>query len=117
MEKVQPLSGFRQFTKTEAVAIMEAKTSKLSATFERELRNIEEKIRSDVRETVKDQLELLLRRIEQNATDIRSLMGKQVDEVWKKQLDATVQKNTENINLIDNNIKSLDNNIRSIASS
>ncbi len=93
MSTIQPISGsgFRQFTKSEAVAIMEAK-------------------HSNVREIVKDQLELLSSRIEQNAKDIRQLLSTDSD----RNLRSLVDKNAENIKLLDSNIKSIDQNIRAV---
>ena len=65
METVRSIdtAGFRQFTKSEAVAVIDAKTSKLSETFERELRDMQEKMHTTVREIVRDQLDLLTKRI------------------------------------------------------
>lgn len=89
---------------------MDAKTSKISELFERELRIMQDKIHSNVREIVKDQLELLSSRIEQNAKDIRQLLCKHEDSG----LRAIVDKNAENIKLLDSNIKSIDQNIRDV---
>tara|TARA_B110001452_G_C15210933_1_gene420038 strand:+ start:1066 stop:1416 length:351 start_codon:yes stop_codon:yes gene_type:complete len=112
MSTIQPISGsgFRQFTKSEAVAIMEAKTAKISEIFERELRTMQDKMHSNVREIVKDQLELLSSRIEQNAKDIRQLLSTDSD----RNLRSLVDKNAENIKLLDSNIKSIDQNIRAV---
>ena len=68
------MSGFRTFTKSEAVAIMEAKTANVSETFERELRELQDKMHTVVREIVKDQLVLLSSRIEQNTSSIQQII-------------------------------------------
>lgn len=114
MSTIQPISGFRQFTRNEAVAIMEAKTAKISEMFERELRMMQDKMHSNVRDIVKDQLELLSSRIEQNAKDIRQLMPIADAGVQLKSLKSLVDKNAENIKLLDRNIKSIDQNIRDV---
>tara|TARA_B100000780_G_scaffold161044_1_gene112524 strand:+ start:280 stop:762 length:483 start_codon:yes stop_codon:yes gene_type:complete len=107
---IQPISGFRQFTKTEAVAIMEAKTAKVSATFERELRAMQEKMHTTMREIVKDQLALLSNRIEQNAKDIRKLLDRKDGD--GDEIRTLVNKNRENIEQLDSNIKTIDQEVR-----
>lgn len=104
---IQPISGFHQFTKTEAIAIMEAKTARQSEIFERELRNMQDKMHTTAREIVKDQLVLLSNRIEQNTKNIQKLLNRSTTG-----LQTLIDKNTENIKLIDSNIKTLDQNIR-----
>lgn len=113
---IQPISGFRTFTKSEAVAIMEAKTAKVSETFERELRDMQDRMHTVVREIVKDQLALLSSRIEQNVRDIQKIVrtsGGQTQE----EIRALVEKNRQNINQLDSNIKTMDQNIRELAAS
>ena len=118
METVRSIdtAGFRQFTKSEAVAVIDAKTSKLSETFERELRDMQEKMHTTVREIVRDQLDLLTKRIEQNTNDIRTLMDRKRDRDFEERVEAITKKNAENIKLIDDNIKTLDKNLQSLTS-
>tara|TARA_B110000091_G_C13359003_1_gene287472 strand:- start:58 stop:396 length:339 start_codon:yes stop_codon:yes gene_type:complete len=108
MATIEPIKGFRQFTKNEVVAVMEAKNAKLSEKIERELRLMQEKIHETVRESVRDQIELLNKRIERNSSDIRDMLKSSHDEQWKTKLEGLIQKNTENIKIMDNNIKTLD---------
>lgn len=110
---IQPISGFRTFTKTEAVAIMEAKTAKVSETFERELRDMQDKIHSIVRELVKDQLVLLSSRIEQNANSIQQIINRR--NISEEEIKSLVKNNQENINQLDSNIKTIDQNIREMS--
>lgn len=114
IKTIQPISGFHQFTKDEVVAIMEAKTAKVSETFERELRTIQDRMHSDVREMVRDQLTLLTKQLEENAENIRTMMLKHENKEDK--LRELVDKNAANIKLLDRNIKSLDQNIRTVVS-
>ncbi len=107
---IQPISGFRTFTKTEAVAIMEAKTAKVSETFERELRDMQDKMHTIVRELVKDQLALLSSRIEQNTNSIQQIINKR--NISEEEIKSLVKNNQENINQLDSNIKTIDQNIR-----
>ena len=97
---------------------MEAKTAKVSATFERELRDMQATMQTTVREIVKDQLVLLSNRIEQNAKDIRKLLTHPQSTGLQEStgLQALVNKNAENINLLDSNIKTLDQDITEIRS-
>ena len=108
MATIEPIKGFRQFTKNEAVAVMDAKNAQLSEKIERELRDIQEKIHATVRETVRDQLDLLSKRIEQNTSDIRDMFKSAHDQEWKTKMEALITKNSENIQIIDGNIKTLD---------
>tara|TARA_B110000091_G_C13807890_1_gene473439 strand:- start:919 stop:1266 length:348 start_codon:yes stop_codon:yes gene_type:complete len=112
IKTIQPISGFRQFTKDEVVAIMEAKTAKVSERLERELRTIQDRMHSDVREMVRDQLTLLTKQLEQNAENIRTMMLKR--ETTEDKLRELVDKNAANIKLLDRNIKSLDQNLRTV---
>jgi len=112
---IQPISEFRTFTKSEAVAIMEAKTAKVSEIFERELRNMQDKMHTNVREIVKDQLALLSSRIEQNAKDIQKVVNRK--DVANEEIRALVKKNQQNIDQLDSNIKTLDHNIREMSGS
>ena len=107
MASIEPLSGFRQFSKGEAVAVIDAKNAQLSEKMERELRNIQESIHSTVREIVKDQMELLQQRVKQNTEDIREMYKKSTDEEWKSKMEAMIRKNTENIEIVDSNVKSV----------
>jgi len=110
---IQPISGFRTFTKTEAVAIMEAKTAKVSETFERELRGMQDKMHTIARLLVKDQLALLSSRIEQNANSIQQIINRR--NISEEEIKSLVKKNQENINQLDSNIKTIDQNIREMA--
>tara|TARA_B110000879_G_C11126020_1_gene493968 strand:+ start:1098 stop:1457 length:360 start_codon:yes stop_codon:yes gene_type:complete len=117
MDTVQPIinTGFRQFTRNEAVAVMDAKTAKISENFERELRVIQEKIHTTVRELVRDQLELLSKGVGQNTADIRRILDRRRDENASNDgLEAIVRKNTENIKIIDSNIKTIDKNVQQL---
>jgi len=105
MATIERIQGFRQFSKNEAEAVMDAKNAKMSEKIERELRNLQEKLHQTVRETVRDQLELLSKRIEQNSSDIRDIFKSAHDEQWKCQIEALIKKNTDNIQIIDGNIK------------
>ena len=118
METVKSIgtTGFRQFTKSEAVAVIDAKTSKLSENFERELRDLQEKMHTTVREIVRDQLDLLTKRIERNTNDIRTLMDRKRDRDFEERIEAITKKNTENIKVIDDNIKTLDKNLQNLSS-
>lgn len=112
---IQPISGFRTFTKSEAVAIMEAKTAKVSETFERELRDMQDKMHAVVREIVKDQLSLLSNRIEQNANSIQQLVTRR--DVSEEEIKTLVKNNQLNISQLDSNIKTIDQNIREMTRS
>ena len=118
METVKSIgtTGFRQFTKSEAVAVIDAKTSKLSENFERELRDLQEKMHTTVREIVRDQLYLLTKRIERNTNDIRTLMDRKRDRDFEERVEAMTKKNAENIKVIDDNIKTLDKNLQNLSS-
>tara|TARA_B110001450_G_C17316931_1_gene357783 strand:+ start:145 stop:501 length:357 start_codon:yes stop_codon:yes gene_type:complete len=118
METVKSIgtTGFRQFTKSEAVAVIDAKTSKLSENFERELRDLQEKMHTTVREIVRDQLDLLTKRIERNTNDIRTLMDRKRDRDFEERVEAMTKKNAENIKVIDDNIKTLDKNLQNLSS-
>ena len=112
---IQPISGFRTFTKTEAVAIMEAKTANVSETFERELRDMQDKMHTVVREIVKDQLALLSSRIEQNTNSIQQIINRR--NISEEEIKSLVKNNQENINQLDSNIKTIDHNIREMSGS
>jgi len=115
---IQPISGFRTFTKSEAVAIMEAKTARKSEIFERELRDMQDKMHTVVREIVKDQLALLSSRIEQNANDIQKVVrtsGASLET--QEEIRTLVKTNQQNIKQLDSNIKTIDQNIRELAAS
>ena len=86
MAAIEPLSGFRQFSKGEAVAVIEAKNAQLNAKMEKELRSIQENVHATVREIVKDQMELLQQRVKQNTQDIRDMYKKSTDEEWKSKI-------------------------------
>lgn len=116
METVQPLPGFRQFTKDEAVAIMDAKTSKMSEVLERELRTMQEEMQRSVREIIREQMQMLMHQVEKNTDDIRTLMNKP-EPGSATELKAAVEKNAENIKLLDRNVKTLDANVRAMATS
>jgi len=105
MAAIEPLSGFRQFSKGEAVAVIDAKNAQLSAKMEQELRSIQEGIHTTVREIVKDQMELLHQRVKQNTEDIREMYKKSTDEEWKSKMESMIRKNTENIQIVDANVK------------
>lgn len=107
---IQPISGFRTFTKSEAMAIMEAKTAKVSETFERELRDMQDKMHTVVREIVKDQLALLSTRIEQNTSSIQKLITR--TDVSVEEIKTLARNNQQNISQLDSNIKTIDQNIR-----
>lgn len=111
MATIEPMSGFRQFSKGEAVAVIDAKNAQLSEKLERELRDMQENIHSIVRGIVKDQMELLQQRVKQNTEDIRDMFKKSTDEEWKAKMEAMIRKNTENISIVDANIKSVSNSL------
>ena len=69
-----------------------------------------------VREIVRDQLDLLTKRIEQNTNDIRTLMDRKRDRDFEERIEAITKKNTENIKVIDDNIKTLDKNLQNLSS-
>ena len=94
---------------------MEAKTAKVSEMFERELRNMQDKMHTNVREIVKDQLALLSSRIEQNAKDIQKVVNRK--DVANEEIRALVKKNQQNIVQLDSNIKTIDHNIREMSCS
>ena len=112
MASIEPLSGFRQFSKGEAVAVIDAKNAQLSEKLERELRDMQENMHNIVREIVKDQMELLQQRVKQNTEDIRDMYKKSTDEEWKSKMEAMIRKNTENITIVDANIKSVTNSLQ-----
>lgn len=97
---------------------MEAKTARQSEIFERELRDMQDKMHADVREIVKDQLSLLSNRIEQNTKDIQKIMRSGARSLeTQEEIRALVNKNQLNINQLDNNIKTIDQNIRELSCS
>ena len=92
------------------MAIMEAKTAKVSETFERELRDMQDKMHTVVREIVKDQLALLSTRIEQNTSSIQKLITR--TDVSVEEIKTLARNNQQNISQLDSNIKTIDQNIR-----
>ena len=97
---------------------MEAKTAKVSEIFERELRNMQDKMHTNVREIVKDQLALLSSRIEQNAKDIQQIVRTNgASLVANEEIRELVKKNQQNIDQLDSNIKTIDHNIREMSGS
>lgn len=136
MESIKPISSFHQFGKNEALAIIDAKTSKVSEIFERELRDMQEKTHTTIRESIKEQIEFISQRIERNASDIqttdlkirasmkrqyeamaaniaqntndiRSLLGSSKNEGWQKEMEKKIQKNLDNIQVLDGNVREL----------
>ncbi len=105
MATIEPLSGFRQFGKGEAVAVIDAKNAQLSAKMEKELRELQDSIYATVREIVKGQMELLQQRVKQNTEDIRDMYKKSTDETWKTKMESMIRKNSENIQIVDANVK------------
>ena len=115
---IQPISGFRTFTKSEAVAIMEAKTARQSEIFERELRDMQDRMHTVVREIVKDQLALLASRIEQNTKDIQKVaLERPASLETQEEIRTLVKTNQQNISQLDSNIKTIDQNIRELTAS
>ena len=112
MATIEPITGFRQYSRSEANAVIDAKNAKLSEKIERELRDMQEKIHDTVRETVRDHLDMLSKRVEQNANDIREMYKTSRDEEWKKKMESLIKHNTENIGIIDSNVKELSRTIQ-----
>jgi len=93
---------------------MDAKTSKMSEVIERELRSMQDEIQRSVREIVREQMQMLLHQVEKNTDDIRALVNKP-GVATSSLLKAAVEKNADNIKLLDRNVKTLDANVRAMA--
>lgn len=112
MAAIEPLTVYRQFSKGEAVAVIDAKTAQLEGKLQRELREMQENMHGILRDIVKDQIQLLQQRVKQNTEDIRDMFKKSTDEEWKSKMEAMIRKNTQNISIVDANIKSVSNSLQ-----